>query len=342
MNINDYSYDLPEELIAQHPPKIRGDSRLLVLNKESGKIIHETYPDIEHELNPGDLVILNNTRVIKARLLATNLAGKEREFLLLERHEHTLDTHHWKVLYRRKIHQGEVYNIGNARVKIEAVYNNGIALISSDSNLSEVSEQYGSVPLPPYMKRQASHEDIKRYQTEFAKESGSVAAPTASLNFTNELKERLERKGVQIAYLTLHVGLGTFLPIRSDKLTDHVMHSEYYEVPAETVRLIQEAKQTGHRVVAIGTTVTRTLEYAHKEITEGPATMLSGEADIFIYPGYNFKIVDALLTNFHAPSTTVLMLTAAFTGWDKLKTAYMAAVDERYSFFSYGDSMFIH
>ncbi len=342
MNINEYSYDLPDQLIAQHPPTIRGQARLLLLNKNNGDIQHKHYVDIVDYFMPGDLVVLNNTRVIKARLIGTDPYGKEREFLLLERHESNINLHHWKVLYKGKIHRGETYHVGKSSVSIEDVYEGGLAAISSNDDLMQLSEQYGTVPLPPYMKRQADQKDIERYQTEFAKEAGSVAAPTASLNFTNDIQEKLRLKGVNIAYLTLHVGLGTFLPIRTDELENHIMHSEYYEIPKTTVELICSTKQKNGRVIGIGTTVTRTLEFAHNEIMSSTPRDLSGEADIFIYPGYQFKLVNALLTNFHAPKTTVLMLTAAFAGWENIKAAYEAAVHEQYQFLSYGDSMLIY
>jgi len=215
-----------------------------------------------------------------------------------------------------------------------------LAIIRSDHDLLELTESCGEVPLPPYMHRDATTEDIERYQTVWAKECGSVAAPTASLNMTDTILETLRVKGVQIIYLTLHVGLGTFLPIRTDNIEDHHMHQEYFEIPAETVLAIQQAKSTGKRVIALGTTVARTLEYSFDMLNQAPSDH-SGEADIFIYPGYRFKVIDGLMTNYHAPKSTVLMLTAAFAGWDKLLPAYNHAIAEKYHFFSYGDSMLI-
>jgi S-adenosylmethionine:tRNA ribosyltransferase-isomerase len=341
MHISDFNYSLPENLIAQHPPKIRGESRLLVLDRDTGAIEHKKYKDLIEFVSPGDTIILNDTKVIKARLNGVSSNGKNREFLLLERHNTHLDTHHWKVLYKGKVRTGEAYQIGDSTVTVEKVHSGGIAEISSKQDLLDISDKYGTVPLPPYMKRDASQEDIDRYQTEFAREAGSVAAPTASLNFTNELKDKLKQKGVHVAYLTLHVGIGTFLPIRTDHIEDHIMHSEYFEIPLETVQAIRQAKHNNKKILAVGTTVTRTLECAHKQLLEGPEQPLSGEADIFIYPGYQFKVIDMLLTNFHAPKTTVLMLTSALAGWQNLKQAYDTAVQQKYNFLSYGDSMLI-
>jgi S-adenosylmethionine:tRNA ribosyltransferase-isomerase len=340
MHINDFSYTLPDERIAQTPPKVRGTSRLLVLDKTTGAIEHKHYYNLPDYLKPGDVVVLNNTKVIKARLICRS-GDKKREFLLLEKHGHNFDIHHWKTLYKGKIHPGETYTIGNSDITVEKVLDDGLAVISCTDSLLEVSDKFGTVPLPPYMKRNATKEDIERYQTEFAKEAGSVAAPTASLNFTNELEHKLTTMGVHIAYLTLHVGIGTFLPIRTDSIEEHVMHSEYFEIPETTVKVIQEAKLNGNKIVAVGTTVTRTLEYTHRQILDQKPQNISGDADIFIYPGYKFKVTDSMVTNFHAPKTTVLMLAAAFASWVNLKNAYKTALEQDYAFLSYGDSMLI-
>ncbi len=340
MKVSDFTYELPEDLIALHPPEIRGSSRLLVLDRSSGALEHKSYSDVSDYLNPGDVLILNDTKVIKARLIATNDKGQQRELLLLEDH-HTIDTHIRKVLYRGKIKPHEVLTVGKSKVIINEVFDEGIALISSEVPLLELAEVSGSVPLPPYMHRNATKEDTNRYQTVFAKEPGSVAAPTASLNFTSELEDKIKTKGIKIAYLTLHVGLGTFLPIRSDDIQDHNMHSEYFEIPKETIEIIQYARRNRYNIVALGTTVARTLEFAHKQILEQKPEDISGEANIFIYPGYEFQVIGGLLTNFHAPKSTVLMLAAAFAGWDNLEHAYREAVQEKYAFLSYGDSMLI-
>lgn len=342
MRISDFDYRLPEKQIAQFPPTVRGQSRLLVLNRQSGALEDQRYTGIVDYLQPGDLVVLNNTKVIKARLLATNQAGQPRELLLIENHSSATNPYSRKAIYRGKVHVGEVLQVGSTPVTVEKVLEGGLAYIRSEKDLLALAEETGSVPLPPYMKRQATQADTERYQTVFAKQAGSVAAPTASLNFTQEIIDKLTTKGVKIAYLTLHVGLGTFLPIRTDEVEAHRMHSEYFEIPKATVKAIKNAKAEHKRVCAIGTTVTRTLEYAAEQILHEPPTDLTGEADIFMYPGYNFQVVDMLATNFHAPRTTVLMLAAAFAGWDNLKAAYQHAADKGYQFLSYGDSMLIY
>lgn len=341
MKISDFDYDLPDELIAQFPPKVRGQSQLLALNRRTGSIADRSYSDMADYLQAGDVVVLNDTKVIKARLVARNSDGKERELLLIEQHAEDARNLR-KAIYRGKLHAGETLTVNNVKIMVEEVLDGGIALVSSSANLLELAEKAGSVPLPPYMKRQATAEDTARYQTVFAQSAGSVAAPTASLNFTDELKNTLTAKGVKIVYLTLHVGLGTFMPIRTDEIEEHQMHSEYYEIPRDTVQIIKTAKANGHKVCAVGTTVARTLEYAHQSILSTGSISLSGEADIFMYPGYQFKIVDMLLTNFHAPRTTVLMLAAAFADWDHLQQAYQHAVTSKYRFLSYGDSMLIY
>lgn len=342
MQLSDFHYDIPEELIADQPPEIRGQARLLALNRKTGEIADKHYGDIVEFLNPGDVLVINDTKVIKARLIARKPSGGERELVLVEKHGSSDDWHRHRVIYRRRLKAGDELLIGPYTVMVEEIVGDGIAIIKSEKDLLELADEFGSVPLPPYMRREATKSDIERYQTVWARQQGSVAAPTASLNMTDETLERLRRKGVDVVYATLHVGLGTFLPIRVDDVTKHTMHKEYYEVPESTVAAIQTAKNSGKRVAALGTTITRTLEYCHKELLHEVPRDLSGEADIFMYPGYEFKVIDALLTNFHAPESTVLMLTAAFAGWDKLKPAYEHAVHEKYRFFSYGDSMFIY
>ena len=355
MLVSDYSYDLPEERIAKFPPKERGSTRLLVLDRKTGATKDSHYRNLDEFLNPGDLLILNDTRVMQSRLFCKLPDGRERELVVLEKHGDEPQ----RVMYRGKLHDGdELYVINNnsseehvrqktkyemaeARddestepreiIHINHILGNGIAEVRSDTLLAELAEKYGTVPLPPYLHRDATEEDKKRYQTVWAKNMGSAAAPTASLNMTEELLKRLKKKGVIIKYLTLHVGLGTFLPMRTDKVEDHHMHSEWFNIPDDTLDAIKTAK----RVVAVGTTVARTLEFY------GKTGKTHGEDDIFIYPGFEFKIVDALLTNFHAPKSTVLMLASAFAGWDNLHNAYNHAVSLEYNFLSYGDSMLI-
>jgi S-adenosylmethionine:tRNA ribosyltransferase-isomerase len=343
MKLSDYDYSLPEESIAIHPPKVRGSSRLLALNHATGAWADDWYRNLANYLRPGDVLVLNNTKVIRARLLAKTDTGTERELLLLERHGEDFNPHRLRAMYRRTLRLGQRLYVGDAVITVEMLHGDGTATITSAVNLLELAGQYGTVPLPPYMHRQADASDTQRYQTIFAKEAGSVAAPTASLNLTDEILANIRAKDVAVAELTLHIGLGTFMPIRTDDVADHVMHSEYYAVPPETVAAIQAAKQRGGRVVAVGTTVTRTLEYCADELLTLPSpTLLTGEADIFIYPGYKFKVVDALLTNFHAPRSTVLMMAAAFAGWTELKAAYEHAIAADYRLLSYGDSTLIY
>ena len=367
MLVSDYNYDLPEERIAKFPPKERGSTRLLVLDRKTGTTKDSYYKNLDEFLNPGDLLILNDTRVMKSRLFCTLPDGRKRELVVLEKHGDEPQ----RVMYRGKLHEGDKLTIEQGQstnyVIVSHILGNGIAEVESAEPLVELAEQYGTVPLPPYLHREATEEDKKRYQTVWAKHMGSAAAPTASLNMTDELLDKLRKKGVIIKYLTLHVGLGTFLPMRTDNVEDHHMHSEWFHIPEDTLAEIKRIKaSTGDgsgkgsqnllqsknfgkgeepagpiessarpRIVAVGTTVARTLEYYAK------TGKTSGEDDIFIYPGFKFQIVDALLTNFHAPKSTVLMLASAFAGWNHLHAAYDHAVKENYNFLSYGDSMFI-
>jgi S-adenosylmethionine:tRNA ribosyltransferase-isomerase len=341
MLVSDYNYDLPEEVIAQHPPKIRGTTRLLALNRNTGEITDSHYRDLADFLEPGDLIVLNDTRVMRSRVFTERESdGHPRELVVLERHNKKVD----HVMYRGKLHAGEkliVKNVATGEktddiIIIQEILGNGTATAIANRPLEEIAQDYGNVPLPPYMHRDAEKADVERYQTVWAKELGSAAAPTASLNMTDELLQKLAAKGVQIKYLTLHVGLGTFLPIRTDKVEEHQMHSEWFQIPADTLEAIKQTKAAGHRVIAVGTTVTRTLEFWAK------TGKTEGEDNIFIYPGFEFKAIDALVTNFHAPKSTVLMLTAAFAGWNNLKPAYEHAIKSGYKLLSYGDSMFIY
>lgn len=339
MLVSDYNYNLPEENIAKHPPKVRGTTRLLVLDRNTGNITDSRYADLADFLESGDLIILNDTRVMRARVFAELPGGYKRELVVLEKHKDDLNS----VMYHGKLRAGDVLTVLTTRdgektadtVTIREILGNGTATVSSSRPLADIVEQYGTVPLPPYLRRDADPDDIKRYQTVWAKELGSAAAPTASLNMTEELIDKLKTKGVNIEYLTLHVGLGTFLPIRSDKVEEHHMHSEWFHIPEQTIKAIEKTKKANHKVIAVGTTVTRTLEFWAK------SGKTEGEDDIFIYPGFKFQVVDALLTNFHAPKSTVLMLASAFAGWDRLKPAYDHAVESGYQLLSYGDSMLI-
>ena len=339
MLLSDYSYDLPEANIAKYPPKVRGTSRLLVLNRTTGEVQDSYYRNLDDLLQPGDLLILDDTRVMRSRVFTELPDGRPRELVVLEKHDE-VENH---VMYRGKLHVGDRLTVKNIHtdqatddiITVKEILGNGIASVDTTRPIQNIVLDYGNVPLPPYLHRDADNNDIERYQTVWAKQLGSAAAPTASLNMTDDLLKRLQAKGIQIKYLTLHVGLGTFLPIRSDNVEDHHMHSEWFNIPAETISAIKETKANHHRVIALGTTVTRTLEFW------GQTGKTCGEDNIFIYPGFQFQVIDALLTNFHAPKSTVLMLASAFAGWDHLKNAYAHAVDEGYYFLSYGDSMFI-
>lgn len=355
MLVSDFSYELPEERIAKFPPEERGSTRLCVLNRKNGEIQDSFYRNLDDFLNEGDVIILNDTKVMQSRLFCELPDGRPRELVVLEKHGDEPQ----RVMYRGKLHEGDTLRILKANfsgednssskraeelsrlektnyiVKIVSILGNGIAEVQSEADLNELTENFGSVPLPPYLHRDASEADKERYQTVWAKNMGSAAAPTASLNMTDELLGRLKKKGVKVCYLTLHVGLGTFLPIRTDAVEDHKIHSEWFYIPSETLALIYEAKTNGKRIVALGTTVARTLEFYAK------TGKTSGEDNIYIYPGFEFKMVDALLTNFHAPKSTVLMLASAFAGWDNLKRAYEHCIENKYNFLSYGDSMFI-
>ncbi|MEI6850437.1 MAG: tRNA preQ1(34) S-adenosylmethionine ribosyltransferase-isomerase QueA [Candidatus Saccharibacteria bacterium] len=340
MKISDFNYNLPNSLIADIPPKIRGMSRLLVLNRKTGDVIDKKYFDIADYLQSGDVLVLNKTKVIKARLKTITESGSNRELVILEKHSFDNDWHRHRVMYRKKLNVGDKLAIGDSKIFVEQIQGDGLAIVKCNHDLLDITEKFGEVPLPPYMHRDANESDVERYQTVWAKDVGSVAAPTASLNMTDELLTTLTNMGVMIVYLTLHVGLGTFMPIRADNIEDHHMHQEYFEIPSKTVETIQKAKLSGKRIVALGTTVARSLEYSYK-VFDQASVDVSGEADIFIYPGYRFKVVDSLITNFHAPKSTVLMLTAAFAGWDKILPAYNHAISEKYNFLSYGDSMLI-
>ncbi|MCL1930040.1 tRNA preQ1(34) S-adenosylmethionine ribosyltransferase-isomerase QueA [Candidatus Saccharibacteria bacterium] len=342
MKPSDFSYNLPENLIAKHPPRTRGTSRLLVLDRRTGRVQDSHYANLAEFLDPGDLLIINDTKVMKSRLIATKKNGAKRELVVLEKHLADTNWHQHQVLYRGRLQTGEELFIDQHKLEVVDILGNGLAIIRSKSDLLELTNEYGTPPLPPYLKRDATPSDTERYQTVFARNLGSAAAPTASLNMTDSLLEKLRAKKIKITSLTLRVGLGTFLPIRVDDIRKHRMHAEYFVLPTQTLTAIRHAKQSGYRVIALGTTVARTLEYCAKTINaQATPSEVRGEADIFIYPGYNFKIVDGLLTNFHAPNSTVLMLAAAFAGWDNLSAAYEHAKSDSYKFLSYGDSMLI-
>ena len=340
MRVGDFDYDLPADRIACYPPAERGSTKLLVLDRRSGQIRHAAYASLDSFLEPGDLLVLNNSRVIRARLFCEKPTGARIELMLLEKHEGAQEL----ALHRGRLKKGDRLLSHGIELLVEELPEQGVVRLSrpDGGEVAALFEEHGQVPIPPYLKREAEALDRERYQTVFAGRPGSVAAPTASLNVTGELLGRIRGKGVDIAEMTLHVGLGTFLPIRSETFEGHVMHREFYTIPVETARAICRTKAAGKRVVAVGTTVTRALEHASAKLIESEyREEVSGEADIFLYPGCTFRVIDALLTNFHAPRSTVLMLTAAFAGSDLLKRAYQEALDNGYRFLSYGDSMLI-
>jgi S-adenosylmethionine:tRNA ribosyltransferase-isomerase len=347
MKTTDFDYNLPQSKIAIHPPEIRGTTNLLVLDALSGELDDSKYSQLDEFLEKGDVLVLNNTKVFNARLFGYKPSGKKIEFILLEKHdvEEDLEQTTTKAIYKGKIKIGESLNIdreGYVNVKIIEILDNGIAQIEFNKPIREIVNIFGKTPIPPYLNRQSGKNDEERYQTTFAKNTGSVAAPTASLNMTPHLLSKLNDKGVIIAYITLHVGLGTFLPIRTDNLEEHSMHSEFFVIPEETSSIIRSQKRLEKKIIGLGTTATRALEYnADKILDTKQKGDLTGDANIFIYPGYEFKVVDGLLTNFHAPRSTVLMLTSAFAGTDNLKNAYIHALESGYKFLSYGDSMLI-
>ncbi|MDG5786434.1 tRNA preQ1(34) S-adenosylmethionine ribosyltransferase-isomerase QueA [Evansella sp. AB-P1] len=341
MDVKEFDYDLPERLIAQTPLKDRTASRLLVLNKESGEIDHQQFPDLIHYLSPGDVLVLNNTKVLPARLLGVKEdTGAKIELLLLN--EEGEDT--WEALVKpaKRVKVGTVVQFGDGLLKGTCVEElpEGRRRIQFDYKgiFNEILDNLGHMPLPPYIQEQLEEKD--RYQTVFAKHSGSAAAPTAGLHFTKDFLRKMESSGVKIVYITLHVGLGTFRPVSVDTIEDHKMHAEFYEMSETTANILNEAKETGKKIVAVGTTSCRTLETIASQ-TNGKFTKTSGWTDIFIYPGYSFKGVDGLLTNFHLPKSTLVMLVSAFAGKENILKAYNQAVEEEYRFFSFGDAMLL-
>lgn len=340
MKRTDFYYDLPEELIAQDPLLDRQSSRLMCLDKNTGKTEHKHFYDIVDMLNPGDCLILNDTRVIPARLYGIKEGtGANIEILLLNRQENDV----WEVILKpgRRAKKGTrvIFGDGELTMEILDVVNDGNRLVKFyyEGIFEEVLDRLGEMPLPHYITKKL--EDKERYQTVYAKNSGSAAAPTAGLHFTRELMDKIEKKGIRIGYVTLHVGLGTFRPVKADDILDHKMHSEFYILPEETAQLVNETKKNGGRVISVGTTATRTLETAG--LSGLPLSAKTGWTDIFIYPGKNFNVIDALITNFHLPESTLIMLVSALAGRENVLAAYNEAVKERYRFFSFGDAMFI-
>ncbi len=340
MNKSDFFYDLPKELIAQHPVEPRDHSRLMLVDKSTGEIEHKHFYDIIDELCEGDCLVLNNTKVLPARLYGTKVdTGARVEFLLLNNKGDDI----WEVITgpgkRAKIDTEFIFGDGLLKAKVLDILEGGNRLVkfSYEGNFYNVLDKIGQMPLPPYITEKL--EDADRYQTVYSKELGSAAAPTAGLHFTDDLLKKINDKGVNVAFVTLHVGLGTFRPVKEDDITLHRMHSEHYWLPKETADIINETKKNGKRVIAVGTTSCRTLESVGT--FKGRIEESEGWTDIFIYPGYEFKCIDALITNFHLPESTLIMLVSAFCGYDNTMNFYKTAVEEKYRFFSFGDAVFL-
>ncbi|MFY9284857.1 MAG: tRNA preQ1(34) S-adenosylmethionine ribosyltransferase-isomerase QueA [Miniphocaeibacter sp.] len=341
MRTDDFNFDLDEELIAQFPIKDRDQSKLLVMNKESGKIEHKYFYNIIDYLNKGDVLVLNDTRVLPARLFGNRPGRDEKiEVLLLKK---TLDSS-WECLVKpgKKMKIGTVVEFGNGLLKgeVKEIKEDGSRIVKFiyDGIFEEVLEELGTMPLPPYIKEKLK--DQERYQTVYSKHNGSAAAPTAGLHFTKDLLLKIKNKGVKIAYVTLHVGLGTFRPVKVDNIKEHIMHSEYYNIPEESSKIINEAIEENSKIIAVGTTSIRTLETVARDY--GKIIPTSGWTDIFIYPGFEFKVVDSLITNFHLPKSTLMMLVSAFSTKENIMNAYKIAIKEKYRFFSFGDAMLIN
>ena len=340
MKTSDFYYDLPEELIAQDPLEDRTASRLLVLDRQTGTVEHKVFSDVIDYLNKGDCLVINNTRVIPARLIGEKEGtGGKVEVLLLKRRANDV----WETLVKpgKKLKPGARVIFGDGRLKAEileiAEEGNRLVRFYYEGIFEEILDSLGEMPLPPYITHKL--EDKEMYQTVYAKFDGSAAAPTAGLHFTKELLNKIEEKGIKIASITLHVGLGTFRPVKVDDVNNHHMHTEWYEVNAEAAEIINETKRNGGRVICVGTTSCRTIESVADD--NGYMKAKTGETDIFIYPGYKFKIMDGLITNFHLPESTLVMLVSAFAGKENVLAAYETAVKERYRFFSFGDAMIL-
>lgn len=340
MNVEEFDYDLPESLIAQTPLKDRDQSRLLVLGRHSGNIEHKHFKDVIDYLETGDTLVLNDTRVMPARLFGLKEeTGAKVEMLMLTR----IENNDWEVLLKpaKRIKVGNKLSFGEGKIIAECIeeldQGGRIMRLHYEGILEERLNELGEMPLPPYIKERL--DDPDRYQTVYAKESGSAAAPTAGLHFTDELLHEIRAKGINIAFITLHVGLGTFRPVSVEDINDHEMHSEYYQMTQETANLLNQTKKEGHRIISVGTTSTRTLETIRRDYNEFVA--VSGWTDIFIYPGFTYKAIDGLITNFHLPKSTLVMLVSAFSSRENILNAYKEAVKLEYRFFSFGDAMLI-
>ncbi len=341
MKTSEFYFNLPNELIAQTPADKRGESRLLVMDKNTGKLDHKMIADFPDMVEDGTLIIVNNSRVRKARLYGTSETGGKVEFLLIKQ----LSLHTWEAIVSKKKKQriGKRFTFrGNVKGEISGISESGAEITFSEEIDDLWLDKYGHMPLPPYIRREDTEKDSDRYQTVYAKNTGSVAAPTAGLHFTDEILERLEEKGIDVVSVTLHVGLGTFIPVRSDIVEEHTMHTEEYEISKDTAFKINQAKKEGRKILAVGTTSVRTIESAW-EGSRDNGSIISGKSstNIYIYPGYKFKVVDHMLTNFHTPDSSLILLVSAFAGKERIKDAYEEAIRQKYMFFSYGDAMFI-
>ena len=341
MKVSDFNYELPEYLIAQHPYDKRDEARLMVLDKTNQKIEHKVFKDVIDYLNPGDCLVINNTKVIPARLYGKKDTGANVEFLLLKR----IEGDFWEAMVRpgSKLKAGAkvIFGEGLLKATVLEVLENGNRKVEFeyDGIFNEILDQIGLMPLPPYI-TEATREDNSKYQTVYAKHDGSAAAPTAGLHFTEELLEKIKEKGIEVANVTLHVGIGTFRPVKVENVEEHEMHSEHYYIKQEDVNKINNAKKNGKRVIAVGTTSCRVLESVADE--NGMMREVEGDTSIFIYPGYKFKCIDSLITNFHLPESTLIMLVSTLAGKDFVMNAYNEAVNEEYKFFSFGDAMMIY
>lgn len=340
LQLEEFNFDLPQELIAQHPSEKRDECRLLLVDKQNGNLEHKVFKDIIDFLNPGDCLVLNDTRVIPARLIGKKEGtGGKIEFLLLKR----IDKYTWETLVKpgKKARVGARFDFGEGILKAEVTAmgeeGNRIVRFEFEGIFEEILDKLGQMPLPPYITEEL--EDKEQYQTVYSKHEGSAAAPTAGLHFTEELLDSIRKKGIKTVFLTLHVGLGTFRPVKVENIEEHHMHSEYYILSKESADIINSTKESGGRVISVGTTSTRTLETIGDN--NGRVQEKSGWTDIFIYPGYKYKVVDGLITNFHLPESTLIMLVSALSSRDIIMDAYKTAVKEKYRFFSFGDAMFI-
>ncbi|MCK5153383.1 MAG: tRNA preQ1(34) S-adenosylmethionine ribosyltransferase-isomerase QueA [Spirochaetales bacterium] len=341
MKTSEFYFNLPKELIAQTPADKRGESRLIVLDKQTGELDHKMITNFSDLIDPGTLIVVNNSRVRKARIYGTSLTGGKVEFLLIKQ----ISPDSWETIVskRKKQKVNKEYIFPGDLKGVITVHNENKTVISFSKEVDDIwLDQYGHMPLPPYIKREDTKEDSERYQTVYAENTGSVAAPTAGLHFTDAILNELKERNIEVVSVTLHVGLGTFIPVRTEIVEEHKMHSEEYEISEDTAFKINQAKMEGRKILAVGTTSVRTIESAWKgSASEGLIKSGLGATDIYIYPGYEFKVVDQMLTNFHTPDSSLILLVSAFAGKYNIKKAYTEAINKKYRFFSYGDAMLI-